>query len=86
MVVFDVPESERHVRDTLRWILSECGFSMLQRSVWMTDKDVVEPLCALLQGANLDRWIRIIVGTEFKQSFIKNVVLRGQAQFEAVRH
>lgn len=79
LVIFDVPESERHVRDTLRWILSECGFNMLQKSVWYTNKDVIEPLCALLQGAKLDKWVRLIVGNELHQSFLKTTVLRAQA-------
>ena len=64
IAIFDVPESERRVRDALRRMLSECGFTMVQRSVWMSGKDVLEPLCALLQGAHLDQWVRIIVGSE----------------------
>ena len=80
IVVFDVPESQRHVRDTLRWILTECGFSMLQKSVWFSKKDVMEDLCALLQGANLNRWVRIVVGNELRQAFIKNTLLRLNAR------
>lgn len=79
LVVFDVPESERYVRDVLRDILQGCGFTMLQKSVWMTDKDVVEPLCALLQGVKLNRWVRIIVGNELRQQFLKNAMLRMSA-------
>ena len=79
LVVFDIPESQRHVRDTLRWILSECNFEMLQKSVWFTKRDVLEPLCALLQGAKLERWVRIVVGSELRQPFLSNVTSRFQA-------
>ncbi len=75
-VIFDVPESERRVRDTLRAVLSDCGFTMVQKSVWMTRKDVLEPLCALLQGANLQQWVRIMVGSEVKQLLPKRIFIR----------
>ncbi|MDO8505011.1 MAG: CRISPR-associated endonuclease Cas2 [bacterium] len=80
IVIFDVPESERHVRDALRWILSECGFTMLQKSVWMTNKDVVEELCALLQGAKLDRWVRILIGNELRRSAMRRIVIKLKAK------
>ncbi|OGL66622.1 CRISPR-associated endonuclease Cas2 [Candidatus Uhrbacteria bacterium RIFCSPHIGHO2_12_FULL_47_11] len=80
IVVFDVPESERHVRDTLRWILAECGFSMLQKSVWFSNKDVMDDLCALLQGTKLNKWVRIVVGNQLKQVFLKNALLRLKAR------
>lgn len=67
LVIFDVPESQRRVRNTLRLVLADCGFSMVQKSVWMTRKDVLNPLCALLQGANLQQWVRIVLGNEVKQ-------------------
>lgn len=76
IVIFDVPETERWVRDTLRDILKSCDFEMLQKSVWMSRKDVHEPLCALLQGAKLDRWVRIIVGRELKTSAIGRTKIR----------
>lgn len=76
VVVFDVPESERRVRDTLRWILQECGFSMIQKSVWATDKDVLNELCALLQGADLQQWVRIMIGNEIRQSKLQRATTR----------
>lgn len=76
IVVFDVPESEKRVRDMLRYVLAECGFIMLQKSVWVTDKDVVPHLCALLQGANLDRWVRILVGNESRMSAVRRAAMR----------
>ena len=85
LVVFDVPETERHVRDVLRDILQGCRFTMLQKSVWVTNKDVAEPLCALLQGAKLDQWVRIIVGNELRQPFLKRAALRAGAALKSKR-
>lgn len=79
VVIFDVPEKERYVRDTLRNILKECGFDMIQKSVWATEKNVVNELCALLQGVNLQQWVRIIVGNEIKQSALWRTVTRLKA-------
>lgn len=35
IVIFDVPEEKRRKRDWLRFALSNMGFSMVQKSVWM---------------------------------------------------
>jgi len=35
IIVFDIPEKERRKRDWLRLVLSNLGFSMIQKSVWM---------------------------------------------------
>lgn len=91
LVIFDVPESERQVRDALRAVLADCGFTMVQKSVWMTRKDVLNELCALLQGADLHQWVRIIVGGEVRQSFFKRTktklqkVTNARAQIKARR-
>lgn len=86
IVVFDVPESEKHVRNELRRILAECGFTMLQKSVWYTDKDVLSELCALLQGSNLDEWVRIIVGDEIHTTAIKRAIVRMKIRAASKRH
>lgn len=62
IVTFDVPEKERRIRKILRLFLKECGFKKLQHSVWMTDKNITEPLMLLLQRKGLDKWIKIIQG------------------------
>lgn len=85
VVIFDVPESERGIRDTLRGILAECGFTMVQKSVWMTDKDVLVPLCALLQGSNLHQWVRIILGNEMQQWLPKRTLIRARAYINSAR-
>ena len=75
-VLFDVPEKERFARDTLRDFLKECGFKRLQHSVWMTDREVIEPLCELLQCRKLERWIRIVQGHIIAASHLDRLVIR----------
>ncbi len=70
IVIFDIPEKERFVRNLLRTYLKEWGFKKIQHSVWLTDKDILKPMMLLLQRRNLDRWIRIIKGTILTSSFL----------------
>lgn len=39
-VIFDVPEKERHYRDSLRRLLQRMRMGCLQRSVWITPRDI----------------------------------------------
>ena len=81
VVVFDVPESEAYIRRALRQVLFECGFTMLQKSVWTTRKEVLKDLCALLQGANLEQWVRILSASEIRLGVIKRMATRTRARF-----
>lgn len=75
-VTFDIPEKERLVREELRYFLKECGFQRLQDSVWMTNRDVIEPLKELLQRRKLEKWIRIIVGDIVSASPLDRLAIR----------
>lgn len=39
-LIFDVPESSRHYRDSLRRVLRRMRMGCLQRSVWITPRDI----------------------------------------------
>lgn len=39
-LVFDIPESSRHYRDSLRRLLKRMRMGCLQRSVWITPRDI----------------------------------------------
>lgn len=53
MLVFDVPEKERHYRDTLRGFLKRLRMGCLQRSVWVTPHDIRPEYDDLQQAANV---------------------------------
>ncbi len=39
MIVFDIPEAQRHKRDRLRLLLRELSFRQIQKSVWICEDD-----------------------------------------------
>lgn len=53
IVVFDIPEKERKVRNYLRAKLYELGFGMLQESVWISPFDIIEDLREYLENSHL---------------------------------
>ncbi len=61
-IIFDVPESVRYVRREIRYILKNIECDKVQRSVWVTDRDVVQELVQLVKLSGLEKWIQIIVG------------------------
>lgn len=60
LVIFDIPERNRVVRDTLRRKLKEFGFVGWQKSVWVTRQDVTKNLRKFLEENNLDDYILVI--------------------------
>ena len=76
ILIFDIPEKQRALRRILRLFIKECGFTQLQRSVWITDKDVIQPLMLLLQRRNLDQWVRIIQGRILTSSALTTLKAR----------
>lgn len=70
IVVFDIPESQRHVRDMFRRFLKEVGFKYVQQGVWIIDKDIVEAFRDFVKTIEADHWVNIFVVSEIvlKQS------------------
>ncbi|MEK7516361.1 MAG: hypothetical protein AAB562_02075 [Patescibacteria group bacterium] len=62
LVSFDIPESQKAVRDAFRGLLRECGFQKLHHSVWFTENDVSEPLLAFVKMNKLTSWVHVFVG------------------------
>lgn len=62
VVVFDIPEIKRGVRDDFRWRLKKLGLALWQRSVWVTPFDMVKALNAYLIKNNLSSHVQIMVG------------------------
>lgn len=65
VVVFDIPEKQRHLRDGLRLELKELGFGCWQRSVWVTPFDIMRELNMFLGQHNLSQDVQIVVGERF---------------------
>lgn len=57
MVIFDIPENERHKRSHLRALLHELGFKKIQQSVWVSDNECREYLAAEIKNFGLESYV-----------------------------
>ncbi|MEK7124429.1 MAG: hypothetical protein AAB877_01970 [Patescibacteria group bacterium] len=61
MLIFDIPEKNRQLRDLLRSVLYNLGYKMFQQSVWITPYDVSEKTEGLIQTYSLDNFVKIFL-------------------------
>ncbi len=59
IVIFDIPEKERHKRSWLRAVLASLSFSMLQQSVWIGKNKVPEQLLYDLKKHEMLPYVQI---------------------------
>ena len=60
LVIFDIPESKRGVRDLLRSTLKQWGFVHWQQSVWASKKNCTEPLRKFIKQVGIESWVMVI--------------------------
>lgn len=58
-VIFDIPESQKALRNTLRDFLKLAGFIMMQRSVWISPFAAGEALAQLFKATGASQWVRV---------------------------
>lgn len=59
LVVFDIPEKERHKRDAIRIELMAAGYSQLQKSVWVGQRPIPDDFLELLDALHLHDHVHI---------------------------
>lgn len=59
MVVFDIPENERALRAKLRLLLREFYFEQIQKSVWVTEYDVIDILSVQIRLHQLTNYVEV---------------------------
>ena len=64
MVLFDIPETERELRDELRDKLWTLGFQSLQKSVWICPYDVLHELKSFIERKNLAENVKTLLVKE----------------------
>lgn len=64
LVVFDIPEDRRDVRQELRSLLEKAAFIPIQKSVWASPFDAADELARFLRFKNRKRWVRIFRSVE----------------------
>lgn len=75
IVIFDIPEKYKRIRDLFRRKLKVWGFKLWQQSVWITKKDVSQRLNKLIQELEIQNWVAII---ESDNPVFSNIHLRGR--------
>ena len=64
IVIFDIPEKHRHLRDTFRIQLRQFQFTPWQKSVWAGRKNVTYELRKFVKDVGLSPWVKILETTE----------------------
>lgn len=60
IVIFDIPEQKRLIRDLFRRNLKKWGFKPLQKSVWISRNLVTDKLIAYVKYLKVEEWVLII--------------------------
>lgn len=58
MIIFDIPEKKRGLRDLLRFSLFRLGYQKFQESVWVSSYDVAEATEKIIREHDLDSYIK----------------------------
>jgi DNA-binding transcriptional regulator PaaX len=65
VIVFDIPESERANRKSLRLLLKQGGFKRLQQSVWVSDRDVHREMVGFVKRTHVQQWVNVFRASDF---------------------
>jgi len=64
VVIFDIEEVDRSIRDKLRLKLKELGFGMFQKSVWITPHDIIADFQEFIERLSLKDKVYIMEVSE----------------------
>lgn len=60
VIMWDIPETRRVVRNLLRRRLKEWGFRSWQKSVWVSRRDVASKLRNFIAEVGIEKWVGVI--------------------------
>ena len=60
MVIFDIPEEKRIIRNLFRRNLKKWGFKHLQKSVWISKRNVFDKLESYIKDLGIEKWIIVM--------------------------
>ncbi len=60
VIIWDIPEKKRSLRNLLRRKLKEWKFESLQKSVWVSKRNVTRQLRDLIIELGMERWVTVI--------------------------
>ena len=61
LVAFDIPETHRKLRRSIRIALKDLDFKPLQKSVWITRKDNARYLRKLFRLRKQQKWVKVFI-------------------------
>lgn len=64
VVIFDIPEVNKKTRDIFRSRLKLWEFQQLQKSVWVTKKNIIPILREFTKELHLERWVLFFEATD----------------------
>jgi DNA-binding MarR family transcriptional regulator len=76
MFVFDVPERQRAVRDTLRDKLKKLGFFQFQKSVWIYPFECEEGMRYVCEFLSVQPYVLIFTGTIHNDQLLRKYFLQ----------
>lgn len=62
LVIFDIPENKKRIRDLFRRCLYELGFEKLQKSVFISYSDTSQEIKKLIRSCGVDEYVEILAG------------------------
>lgn len=60
VVIFDIPEQKKKVRDIFRARLKLWGFKPWQKSVWISKKPITKPLRDYIREVGIESWVKVL--------------------------
>ncbi len=70
IVIFDIPEQKRIIRNLFRNNLKKWGFKQLQKSVWISKCDVFERVENYINDLKINDWVTIIESNKISHNVI----------------
>lgn len=66
LIIWDIPEKRKAVRNLLRSKLKELGFQQFQKSVWGTKKNCTKILREFIKQIGIENWVMVIESENIK--------------------
>lgn len=60
IVIFDIPEQRRVIRNLFRRNLKKWGFKHLQKSVWISKRNIFDKLNSYIRDLGIEKWVIVI--------------------------
>lgn len=70
IVIFDIPEQKRIIRNLFRRNLKKWGFKHLQKSVWISKRNVFDKLEAYIKELGIEQWVIVMEVDRFSDHTI----------------